>query len=165
MRDEVSEKRHGTFARPVEHLRTEHVVVTEEEGGRVLRFRRTTQPFATVADAKRMYGQVLAVYDRLGRAERGLLVDSRDAPGRNDPEFEAALLEFRSQALPGFAAIAILMKTAVGKLQAQRYEGKTSNIQFVTDDEASALAHLLTWANGPAKGPVTGATKAPNARK
>ena len=159
MRDEVSEKRHGTFARPVEHLRTEHVVVTEEEGGRVLRFRRTTQPFATVADAKRMYGQVLAVYDRLGRAERGLLVDSRDAPGRNDPEFEAALLEFRSQALPGFAAIAILMKTAVGKLQAQRYEGKTTESQFVTDDEASALEHLLTWAKGPAKGAAKSAAK------
>lgn len=159
MRDEVSTKRHSTFTRPVEHLRTGHVVVTEEEGGRVLRFRRTTLPFATVADAKRMYGQVLAVYDRLGRADRGLLVDSRDAPGRNDPEFEAALLEFRSQALPGFAAIAILMKTAVGKLQAQRYEGKTTDSQFVTDDEASALEHLLTWAKGPAKGAAKSAAK------
>ena len=85
----------------------------------------------------------------MGRTGRGLLVDSRLAPGRNDPGFEAAMTEFRRQALPGFAATAVLVQSATGRLQAQRITRQDSTDQLVTSDEAVAVAYLLEHAPGP----------------
>ncbi len=123
--------------------RSDYIVVSLEASGRIVRYRRTAQPFPDLAIAKRCYDDVLASYDRIGRRGRGLLVDSRDALGRNDPAFETLLIDFRRQAIPGFAGMAVLMRTAVGLLQAQRIDRSQSLPHLVTSDEAAAIAFLL----------------------
>jgi hypothetical protein len=140
-------------------LRTEYIVITQESGGRIIRYRRTATHFPDLTIAKRNYDEVVATYDRAGRHGRGLLVDSRDALGRNDPAFEKLLLEFRSRALPGFVAHAVLMRTAVGLLQAQRLDRSTRSerpLFLVTDGEDEAIRFLLQHvASASSRGPAT----------
>lgn len=149
MAGEVGLKHHKGTDVPVELLRSDYIVITQEAGGRILRQRRSSLGFATPEAARTTYGQAVAIYDRVGRTGRGLLVDSRLAPGRNDPGFEAAMTEFRRQALPGFAATAVLVQSATGRLQAQRITRQDSTDQLVTSDEAVAVAYLLEHAPGP----------------
>ncbi len=133
----------------VELMRNDYIVLTQEAGGRILRQRRSSLAFATPAEAKATYEQAVAVYDRVGRTGRGLLVDSRLAPGRNDPAFEVVMTEFRRRALPGFAAAAVLVQSAMGRLQAQRITRQEGTDQLVTSDEAEAVAHLLKHTPAP----------------
>ncbi len=149
MAGEVGLKHHQGTDVPVELLRTDYIVITQEASGRILRQRRSSLGFATPEAARATYGQAVAVYDRVGRTGRGLLVDSRLAPGRNDPDFEAVMSEFRRRALPGFAATAVLVQSAAGRLQAQRITRQDGTDQLVTSDEAAALAYLLLQAKGP----------------
>jgi hypothetical protein len=76
------------------------------------------------------------------RVSLTLLLDLRDAPPRNDEDFESEATKALARFAPGFKAHAFLVKTAVGRLQATRMtrdRGDTAQV-FVT--EAEALAHL-----------------------
>ncbi len=71
-----------------------------------------------------------------------LFIDSRLAPLRNDPVFEAAFEENRKRFIRGFKKVAALVKTAVGKLQIQRHS-KIDGIPIGAFSEAAeALAYL-----------------------
>ena len=51
-----------------------------------------------------------------------LMIDTTAAPARNDPEFEAAFDPIRVKLLSGFRRAAVLVKTTVGRLQADRHQ-------------------------------------------
>jgi hypothetical protein len=59
------------------------------------------------------------------------------------------MTEFRRRALPGFAAAAVLVQSAMGRLQAQRITRQEGTDQLVTSDEAEAVAHLLKHTPAP----------------
>lgn len=126
----------------IELLRNDYVVVSLEYDGRIVRFRRLTKQFPNLLVVRDVYDEVIATYDRQGRRGRGLLIDSREAIGRNDPEFEALLLEFRRKSITGFVGYMVLMRTAIGILQAQRFD-RATNVRLVTDNEADAINALL----------------------
>lgn len=132
----------------IELLRNDYVVVTLECDGRIVRFRRTAQVFPSLSIAKDIYAGGRATYDRIGKTGRGLLIDSRDAIGRNDPEFEVVLGEFRSRSLPGFTDNVVLIRTAVGALQVQRHSRNTGHQRMITADERSAIEYLLARSPG-----------------
>jgi hypothetical protein len=72
---------------------------------------------------------------------RRVLVDFRGGPpGRNDPEFERATDEVRRQ-MARFERVAILVRTAAGKLQALRLSPTSERLQ-VFQDEGEARAFL-----------------------
>jgi hypothetical protein len=50
-----------------------------------------------------------------------LLIDARDAPARNDAEFEETFARARRPILAQFGRVAVLVRSAVGKLQVTRY--------------------------------------------
>jgi len=63
---------------------------------------------------------------------------------RNDPQYEAAMAEYRHQVARGIPRVAVIVRTAVGRLHAQRL-GKEDHIQqgiVATDEEA--LAYLTS---------------------
>ncbi len=73
----------------------------------------------------------------------GLLIDAREAPARNDKEFEEQFTRARRPILARFARVAVLVRSAVGKLQVNRYareDGVAAQLTF--DDEAQALEFL-----------------------
>ncbi|HEY4120750.1 MAG TPA: hypothetical protein VGM56_22950 [Byssovorax sp.] len=80
----------------------------------------------------------------LARGRFGLLVDVREAPFNNDPEFERRMKPELELLYANFAAVAIVVKSAVGRMQVRRQAsevGERAHVFNVADD---ALAYLLT---------------------
>jgi hypothetical protein len=92
--------------------------------------------------------QMAALYESL-RAElrragvRRLLVDLRGGPpGRNDPEFEQASEKWRMSLAEDYERVAILVRTAAGRLHIQRLGREIGRAPSIFMDEAEALAFL-----------------------
>lgn len=85
---------------------------------------------------------MLEVLNGVRRDTHGLLLDSRSAPGRNDPDYEEALSEYRARIIQGWARVAVLVSTIVGQLQLQRHQ-REGLAAPVYNDQGRALAWLL----------------------
>ena len=110
--------------------------------GDVLLARRTEKPSTeTAAFLQSFEGLHLAVGDS-DPAGFGLILDIRASIGRNDPEFEEGLQERRRALFRSFRNSAIIVRTAVGRLQVQRHiddDGHAGRVRAFTDlDEALA---------------------------
>lgn len=83
-----------------------------------------------------------ALLPELARARSGpLLVDLRDAKGRNDPSFERAMAGYRRAMFEGFPTVVVLVRTAIGKLQVQRHfveDGLGGAVITTSEEEAEA---------------------------
>jgi hypothetical protein len=71
-----------------------------------------------------------------------LLNDQRLAPGRNDPEFEQALVRLRNRLYPLFRKRAVLVQSMVGKLQLTRLSKADGLTRLVSQDEAEIFRYL-----------------------
>lgn len=76
----------------------------------------------------------------------GLVVDTRDASGTNDPRFEQELTQWCEQAGQHFRRLAILVRTNVGQRQAGRHIRYAANA-IATRDEDEAIAWAATRAS------------------
>lgn len=103
-----------------ELFRTPHWVVTEEPDG-VIRLERTSAPFDDFDQMESSMEDLNARMDRLNRPGHRLLVDTRQATGRNDPEFEQAFAPHRRRMLEGWQRRAVVVRRVVGQLQVQRH--------------------------------------------
>jgi hypothetical protein len=88
-----------------------------------------------------VFGAANRALDEHGRSTSALVVDTRQAPPRNDPAFEEAFRPVRVRLLRGFVRVAVLVATPMGRLQAERHarEDGLSVRAFV--DEAQAKAY------------------------
>ena len=73
---------------------------------------------------------VHAALARVDRASSGVLVDMRNAPMRNEEQYELAMGDAIGHVVGGFRRRAILVRTAVGALQVSR----TSRSVWADDD-------------------------------
>jgi len=117
-------------------------VIDHNPSDRVYRVARTKAPFADLGEVERAYG---ALHRQVADVPPGsrLLLDMREAPPRNDPEFEAAVKRARDRSFSRFGRVAVLVRTAVGKLQVHRMNQDLSASVAVFDDEDRAFDHLL----------------------
>ena len=124
------------------------VSVGDPEG--VVRLVRTEEPFDSI-DALR--NATLAVELAVIGLPRGLslLIDAREARARNDAEFEAEFKQARRPILAHFARIAVLVKSAAGRLQVSRY-GREDDLphQLVFESEELAITYLTAPMPPPA---------------
>lgn len=109
--------------------------------------RAPTQP-ASLEELVAAYETCFAQF-RPEHRSYGIIIDTRDAPGRNDPAFEAAIHGLRAQIEGAFARIAVLVRSAAGALQARRLEAADGGDALITTDEQEALRA----AAGPNFGP------------
>jgi hypothetical protein len=119
-----------------------YYVLTREQPGDILVLRRTETPFPTIETVAQLYDRIADVLLPLHRETRRLLLDLRDSPLRNDDAFEAAASRVRKELFPRFL-VAIVIKTATGKLQLSRLMRGDGNAPPVFDDEGAARAHLM----------------------
>lgn len=125
-----------------EIYRDAYLRATVERGGLLIRTVRTTLAFPDVAALEASHDALLRVV-RLHVGPRSrLLQDLRPAPGRNEPEFEAALTRVRSRLLPLFERRATLVQTSVGKLQLSRLQKEDKLERLVSQDEAELMRYL-----------------------
>jgi hypothetical protein len=108
----------------------------------VYRVARTNQPFADIKECERAYGAVERALSSVPTG-RKLLLDIREAPPRNDPEFEAIVKRVRDRLFGRFARVAVLVRTATGRLQVNRMNQGSPGAAVVFDNEDRAFDHLL----------------------
>lgn len=116
-----------------------YFTVTLDAPRRLVVVRRSPTPFPQVTDAETSFERMRDLLTARALARHRLLVDSREAIGRNDPEFEAVTSRFRSQLFVGFERTAMLVRTAVGRMQLQRIareQGDVGAQVFLDEDEA-----------------------------
>lgn len=119
-----------------------HFRVTSAAG--LVTLTRTPTPFASLSEIDPCLAAVNTALADIPRATTSILIDTREGPVRNDPGFEDAFAPGRKRILAGFARAAILVRTATGRLQAQRYtrDDRLDTVR-IFDDEHLALAFLL----------------------
>jgi hypothetical protein len=128
-----------------ELLRNRYFVVESVSGTPRIEVTRTAESFESIDEMRLAFGEVCKVLDREGRQRSALLVDTRAAPPRNDPAFEAAFDPIRVALLQGFPKIAVLVRTTAGRLQAERH-AKHDGIRLLVftdlEEARSYCAHL-----------------------
>jgi len=142
----------------VELIRNSFVILHKDPVRKLVRFRRTDQRLVGDQLAT-MLEEMMTTYEQLlpipERATWVLLQDMRDAPILNQSA-EAILLRYLPRMVAGFRKRALLLRTAIGLMQARRTL-QTLKSQpprpaeplppqpdsAVFDDEALALSYLL----------------------
>lgn len=123
-------------------LQTPYVVISKVPGLRIILFKRLS---GIVNDAETMhktFQDSIAALDTVDRSQHGILVDLRDGPMRNDPQFEGAFMTYAPRLYGEFAGTAVLAKTSVGKLQLNRFAKMVGIDMTVFDDEGEAIRFL-----------------------
>lgn len=127
-------------------LENDYWTVTYDASKRLVVTRRTSKPLPadnSDFDPRQLDGLLLPAV----RAKTALLIDMRAAPFRNDPAFEKQAAERGARLRPfveGYARVATLVATAVGRLQAMRVGRERTGLGLhVFVDEGEALAYLL----------------------
>ncbi len=126
------------------------------DGDRLIRITRSTRPLDSLQELARAWDDIRRALTFVDRSKVCLLIDTRAAPGRNDPEFEQAFAPIRSEITRGFLRCAVLVRMTVSRLQVQRHANSDGNDVEVFTDEAQALA----WLREPLRGGLIEATLA-----
>lgn len=130
---------HDCYPRPrVVLLSDAHFEMVYDDAVRVVSLRRTTAPFSTISQMRDGFEAVNRILDGIGRSTISLVVDTREAPPRNDPDFEKAFAPLRSKMFRGLRRAAVLVATPIGRLQVERHarEDKTGVRAFTDAAEA-----------------------------
>jgi RNase P protein component len=125
-----------------EIARSKQMALYFHEGERLVVLIRQEAPWESSAEIVSVFQQLIHAVDKEVGPGARILVDSRSAMLRNDPEFEEVFGKCRQRFNTRFSKIAIIVKTAVGKLQAQRFAVSDGNAGRVFSDPAEALAYL-----------------------
>jgi hypothetical protein len=123
----------------------DHFVLHYDDARKVVLLTRTPTPFASLDDVAPCLRDIVTSLGRIARHECGIVIDTREGPVRNDPEFERVFAPQRKRVLAGFARAAVLVRTATGRLQAQRYTRADHQDEVrIFDDAKRALSFAET---------------------
>ena len=119
-----------------------HVSVTVDDTG-LVRFVRTPEPYASLERLREVHEKIEDAMSTLPGGKLALLVDVREAKARNDDPFESEVMRALQAIVSRFTVHAVLVKSAVGRLQAQRLaKTRGHSGPSVFSDEAEAIAYL-----------------------
>ncbi|HRI71868.1 MAG TPA: hypothetical protein PK156_46870 [Polyangium sp.] len=119
-----------------------YITISAEIPGTLVRLQRSSLAHSTPEELENSYRHASVAIDRLTRTGRVLLVDMRQAPGRNEPEFDAALRRVRPLVERQMKRIAVLLRSTVGILQMKRINHEDGVSRMLTLDENEALEFL-----------------------
>jgi hypothetical protein len=119
--------------------------------GRIVRVRRSTRCFETALELSQERSLLVERLNIIGRAGRGLLIDSRDAPHSTDNQLQEEFRRFRLEVARGFERVATVVRTKVGILQVHRLCADQNVSVQPFDDETAAIAYLLSHLPDPSE--------------
>lgn len=108
----------------------------------ILIVRRTGEPYESVEEVHDSFAELEAALGEYNRKHFSLLVDLRSAPQRNDPEYEKAASGEPAALARDFLRVAVLVRTAAGKLQVGRHIRNSGAKMMPFNDETEALEYL-----------------------
>lgn len=110
---------------------------------RIISVVRNATRAETLADIDASWGCVDRVLTPAHRINHNLLVDLREARGRNDADFESRVEGYRNRTVAGFRRVAVLVGTIPGRMQMERYaEHHELHMLRVFSDRDEAVAWL-----------------------
>ncbi len=104
-----------------------------------LKMIRSAEPYPDLATIEAEYDALVSALGLYKNRKLGLLVDLREAKGRNDPGFEQALLRWRRKSLEGHEPLVLLVKSALGQMHVERHMKDDGLEALVTTDATEAL--------------------------
>ncbi len=110
--------------------------------GKLVVARRTTARYETEQAVHDAYATMHREFERIGRADKRLLIDLRLATGRNDASSEAALAKHRRAHADGFERAAVLVGTVAGRMQVERLMREDGLDLRVFNEERPARLYL-----------------------
>ena len=110
-------------------------------GTNVVLFQQTAQPIPKT-ELEAIWHGIDASLASVVRSAHALLLDVRKARGRNDPEFEQLFAPHRTRLVLGWRRVAIVVMTAPGLLQVQRYAREDNLDVRIFEDPNAAFAWL-----------------------
>lgn len=125
-------------------LHSEFYTVDTVAEGKVIRVTRSSRPFTSEDELNDACWPVQHALDDYGRAQHGILIDTRQPQGRNDAAFEVWFAHHRRTMLIGFPRAAIVCSTTIGMMHARRLsaiDGHDHVHTFIDEDEA--IAYLI----------------------
>lgn len=123
-------------------LQTPYFIVRSDVAGFVVRVQRSGLDYPDIPSMERDMDAINAGLDRLGRDRKGLLVDLREGPMRNDTPFEDAIRRVMPKLLRGYRTVAVIVRSAVGALQLKRHFREANIVGEVFQDELEAMEYL-----------------------
>ena len=123
-------------------LHTPFVRSEYDAARKLVRFSRSAQGFSSIQELETSYQALIQSTQGLELRHLGLLIDLRDAPPRNDPAFEQSMARHRKAMMRWFGRVAVLVRSAVGKLQVRRHAQDDGIQSLVTQEEDEALRYL-----------------------
>jgi hypothetical protein len=112
--------------------------------GRIVCVRRSARRFEGAQELKLERSLLVEKLNSIGRAGRGLLIDSRSAPHSTDDNLQEEFRRFRVDVSRGFARVATVVRTKVAILQVNRLCADQAQTVQPFDDEAAAISYLLS---------------------
>jgi hypothetical protein len=111
---------------------------------RVVKVTRLARPFESAEAVNIACDPVQAALDAAGRRSHRLLIDTREAVGNNDTDYEKWFEVHRRRMLLGFPRVALIAKSAIGKLHVDRLVAaeKLEKTPRVFLDEGLAMRYL-----------------------
>jgi hypothetical protein len=101
-------------------LRTRYVTVEIDYSRRILILHRSSLAFRRLEEIDQTIAELRRAVSDTSRATCGVLIDMRDAPTRVQPSFDQGFQRYRDETERGFARIAVLVQTTLGKLRSDR---------------------------------------------
>jgi hypothetical protein len=120
----------------------EHALLELDDARGVVRFTRTSVSFPSLDAVRQTFDAITTAASSIDPSRYGLLIDLRQAVGRNDAGFEQITNDVRQRLTQRFARRATLVRTAAGKLQVQRIARESGEEAHVFDDPIAALEFL-----------------------
>jgi len=121
-----------------------------DDGDRILRLRRSAKKLQSEDELTQGMSRLIDEIERIvptsERPRWNMMQDMRQAPLLDNPEWEAMQLRYVDRFRFGWRRNALLVQTAIGKLQARRMTGSSNPAAAaaveIFDDEIAALSYL-----------------------
>jgi hypothetical protein len=113
--------------------------------GGLVRVVRSSVAIETLEQVDEAWGSTSRALMPLDRTKHVLLLDMREAPGRNDDAFERRVAPYRAATVRGFLRVAVLVRSLPGQMQVQRHarEDGLGSVHVFASEQA-ALEWLAT---------------------
>ena len=121
----------------------EHWTLDRHPDHPLLIVRRTPALYRSIPALTKAFDELDAALNGCNRSRFSLLIDLREAIGRNDPDFERATKGHPRRLTHGFIRAAVLVRTANGMLQVKRAAAGIGDWSHAFSNEAEAMAYLV----------------------
>lgn len=110
--------------------------------GNVVVYERSATPYPSVEAVNEDFARFRVAVQEMSLARTGLLIDLTSVRGRNDATFEHAIAAHRVWMFGSFGAVALVVRSAVGRLQVRRHLREDGYDHPVFLDRQRALTWL-----------------------